>query len=76
MEKIWMKKMEIHGRQSLTKLDPRNKDRQTQEAKDLDKVLPQQVVDGIIARRQGCAWEGGLQRHYDTHPWDQEETPQ
>lgn len=27
MEKIWMKKKEIQGRQSLAKLDPRNKDR-------------------------------------------------
>lgn len=40
MEKIWMKKKEIHGRQSLTKLDPRSKDRQTQEAKDLDRLSP------------------------------------
>ena len=27
MEKVWMKKKEIQGRQSLTKLDPRSKDR-------------------------------------------------
>ena len=25
MEKVWMKKKEIQGRQSLTKLDPRSK---------------------------------------------------
>ena len=28
------------------------------------------MVDGLIASRQGCAWESGLQRRYDTCLWD------